>query len=91
VVFLFVYEISPELLNGCAPNSHGRCVWSLAWTSLKVNVTRDKKMAFLAFLMDCVQFMFGKTSLASNLFIMFISCYSKFRFIAERLHLLIVV
>ena len=22
--FLFVYEISPELLNGFAPNSHGR-------------------------------------------------------------------
>jgi len=24
--FLFVYEISPESLNGCAPNSHGRRV-----------------------------------------------------------------
>jgi len=24
VTFLFVYEISPESLNGFAPNSHGR-------------------------------------------------------------------
>jgi len=29
-VFLFVYEMSREPLNGFAPNSHGRCVWSLA-------------------------------------------------------------
>jgi len=35
---LFVYEISREPLNGFAPNSHGRRVWSLARTSLKVNV-----------------------------------------------------
>jgi len=27
-----------ELLNGFAPISHGRHVWSLAWTSLKVKV-----------------------------------------------------
>ena len=32
----FVYEISQEPLDGFAPNSHGRRVWSLAWTSLKV-------------------------------------------------------
>jgi len=38
VSFLFVYEISREPLNGFAPNSHGRRVWSLAWTSLKVKV-----------------------------------------------------
>jgi len=36
--FLFVYEISREPLNGFAPNSHGRRVWSLAQTSLKVKV-----------------------------------------------------
>jgi len=30
VVFLFVYEISLELLNGFAPNSHRRRVWYLA-------------------------------------------------------------
>jgi len=35
---LFVYEISRELLKGFAPNSHGRRVWSLAWTSLNVKV-----------------------------------------------------
>jgi len=27
--FLFVYEISRQPLNGFAPNSHGRRVWSL--------------------------------------------------------------
>ena len=44
LTFLFVYEISHELLNGFAPNSHGRLVWSLAQTSLnvKVKVTSDK-------------------------------------------------
>ena len=36
VVFLYVYEISREPLNGFRPNSHGRRVWSLARTSLKV-------------------------------------------------------
>jgi len=30
--------MSLELLNGFAPNSHGRRVWSLAWMSLKVKV-----------------------------------------------------
>ena len=34
----FVYEISREPLNGFAPNSHGRRVWSLVRTSLKVKV-----------------------------------------------------
>jgi len=34
----FMYEISPEPLNGFAPNSHGRRAWSLAQTSLKVKV-----------------------------------------------------
>jgi len=35
---LFVYEISREPLNRFAPNSHGRRVWSLARTILKVKV-----------------------------------------------------
>jgi len=34
VTFLFVYGISREPLNRCAPNSHGRHVWSLPRTSL---------------------------------------------------------
>jgi len=34
--FFFVYEISLELLNGFAPNSHTRRVWSLTRVSLKV-------------------------------------------------------
>jgi len=38
VFFWFVYEISRELLNGFASNSHGRRVWSLPRTSLKVKV-----------------------------------------------------
>ena len=37
-VFVFVYEISREPLNRFAPNSHGRRVWPLARTSLKVKV-----------------------------------------------------
>jgi len=36
VCVFFACEISRELLYGFAPNSHGRHVWSLAWTSLKV-------------------------------------------------------
>jgi len=36
--FLFLYDLSQELLNGLAPNSQGRRVWSLAWMSLKVKV-----------------------------------------------------
>jgi len=31
-LWLFVYEIPQELLNGFAPNSHGSCVWyGLGW------------------------------------------------------------
>jgi len=37
-IFLFVNQISPEMLNGFAPNSQGRRVSSLAQTSLNVNV-----------------------------------------------------
>jgi len=36
--FFFLYEISRERLNGFAPNSQGRRVWSLARTSLKDKV-----------------------------------------------------
>ena len=68
-VFLFVYEISREPLNGFAPNSHGRRVWSLARRSLKVKVKvicqdhqGQKRHAVCA----CVRFVFGKTSLASS-------------------------
>ena len=38
VTFLFVYEISREPLNGFAPNSQGRRVWSIARMSSKVKV-----------------------------------------------------
>jgi len=38
--FLFVYEISREPLNGFAPNSPGRRVWSFARTNF--NVSRSK-------------------------------------------------
>jgi len=38
VTFLFDYEISQALLNGFAPNSQQRRVWSVARTSLKVKV-----------------------------------------------------
>jgi len=75
--FLFVYEISPEPLNGFTPNSHGRRVLSLSQTSLKVKVkchrsrsplTEDKNVIFSPFISAaCVRFMFGKTSLASSL------------------------
>jgi len=36
VIFLFVYEIYCQPLNGFASNSHGRRVWFLAPASLKV-------------------------------------------------------
>jgi len=45
VTFLFVYEISQEPLNGFAPNSHGRRVWSLARKSLNVKVIGQKSMS----------------------------------------------
>jgi len=45
---LLVYEISQELLNGFASNSHGKHVWSLAQTNLKVKVkVTGDKTAFL--------------------------------------------
>ena len=55
-----MYEISPELLNGYAPNSHGRHVGSLAWTSLKVKVKgqdhQGQKTAFFRPSAACVWF-----------------------------------
>jgi len=57
VCFLFVYEISWEPLNG-------RRVWSIARTSLKVKVTRDKKRQFSAFSVAACS-LFGKTSSAT--------------------------
>jgi len=62
-----LYEITLEPLNGFAPNSQGRRVWSLTQASLKVKVkvkvTRDNKWHFSV---ACVQFMFDKTYLASS-------------------------
>ena len=70
--FLFVYEMSRETLNGFAPNSHGRRVWSLAQTNLKVKdkdqrskTPGTKKLYFSALSAACVRFVFGKTSLTS--------------------------
>ena len=77
VCFLFVYEISREPLNGYAPNSHGRRVWYLARTSLKVKGQghHGQKTACSDLSVACVWFMFGKTSLASSFFIAFLpSC-----------------
>jgi len=64
------YEISREPLNGFAPNSHGRRVWSLARTSLKVKVKgqghHKQRRHFSSLSATCVRFMFGKTPLASS-------------------------
>jgi len=53
MVFLFVYKISWEPLNGFAPNSDGRRVWFLTQMSLKVKFKGQgqqghKKQHFLA-------------------------------------------
>jgi len=68
VTFLFVYEISQQPLNGFAPNSQGRCVWSLTRMSLNVQVKsqghQGQKRHFSALSAACVRFVFGKTSLA---------------------------
>jgi len=56
--FFFVYELSPELLNGFSPNSQGKLVWSLAQKSLKVTVKgqghQGQKQHFLALSVACV-------------------------------------
>ena len=73
LLFLFVYGTSCEPLNGFAPNSHGRRVWSIAQTSLKVKVKikgqghQGQKQHFSVLLAACMRFMFGKTSLASSI------------------------
>jgi len=61
-----VCEICWEPVNGFAPNSHGRRVWSLARTSLKVSGHQGQKRRFSTLSAACVRFMFGKTSLASS-------------------------
>jgi len=67
--FLFVYEISPEPLNGFAPNSQGRRVWSLARTSLKVTVKGEghqgQKRPFWPFRWPACS-LFGTISLACS-------------------------
>jgi len=65
-LWIFVYEISREPLNGFVPNSHGRRVWSLAQTSLKVKVKgqghqEQKNGIFQSFRMPACS-LFGKTS-----------------------------
>ena len=66
--FLFVYEISWETLNGFAPNSHRRRVWSVARTSLEVKGQgrQGQKQHFSALSAACLQFMFVKTSSVSS-------------------------
>jgi len=59
-------------MNGFAPNSHGKRARSLARPSLKVKFKGqghqgETKNGILALSAACVQFMFGKTSLASSL------------------------
>jgi len=71
---LVVYEVSREPLNGFAPNSHRRRVWSLARTSLNVKIKgqghQGQKRHFRPISGTCVRFMFGETSLASS-FVLF--------------------
>jgi len=77
--FLFVYEISLEQLTRFVPNSNGRRVWSLTRTHLKVKVKGQghnrQKWYFLALLVACMQFMFGKTCLASSLNYIYLIVY----------------
>jgi len=56
VTFLFVLQISPELLNGLVPNSQERHASSLTRAILNVHVTRDKSgktAASLPLIMHC--------------------------------------
>ena len=69
---LFVYEISPELLNGFAPNSHGR---RLVPRSDEFEGHQDKKTAFFGPSRP-VWFMFGITSLASSFLWIFVSLHA---------------
>jgi len=83
-VFLFVYKISREPLNGFAPNSHGRRVWSPLGrvqgqrSKVKGQCHQGQKNGIFGPLGGLrVRFMFGKTSLSSNL-LSCISIYSHF-------------
>jgi len=40
--FLLVHEISRKPLKGFAPNSQGRRVWCLAWTTLKIKARSQR-------------------------------------------------
>jgi len=77
--FPCVHEISREPLNGFAPNSHGRRVWSLARTSLNVKVKgqghQGQKTALSVLSAVCVRFIFGKTSSASIVCYYNLFCY----------------
>ena len=72
VTFLFVYEISWEPLNGFAPNSQERRVWSLARMSLNVKVKvkgqghEGQKTAFRPFWRPVYSLCLVKTPLASS-------------------------
>ena len=72
MVFLFVYEISRELLNGFSPNSQGRRGWSLARKDLKVKFKGQRsrspgtKHHISALSVAFVRFVFGKTYLACS-------------------------
>ena len=50
-------------------------IWSLAWTSLKVKFTKDKKRHF-SVLSLASQFMFGKTLLASSCILFCLPCHN---------------
>jgi len=69
-IFCSCMKYFGEPLNGFAPNSQRRRVWSLAWTSLKVKVKgqghQGQKWHFLALSTACMQFVLGKTSLAAS-------------------------
>ena len=73
VTFLFVYEISREPLNGFAPNSHtGKTCLVPRSDEFECQDRTNKKRHFLALSAVCVRFMFGKTSLASSFFFLFV-------------------
>jgi len=75
----FLYAISREPLNGFAPNSHERRVWSLArrvWRSrsrskVKGQGHQGQKLHFPALSAACGWFTFGKASFASSLCLLF--------------------
>jgi len=71
VRFLFVYEVSPESLNRFAPILDGRHLLPYSdELEVKDHGQQGQKWHFSALVVACVQFMFGKTSLASS-----VSCY----------------